>query len=133
MKEIKKIKTDAKEIAKHFNGYFTCIEGKLNRKIAKAKNFHLSYLGPMKENNMFPTPTTPDHVEDLIRNMEENKVVGQKSIPTKILKDYKSKFSKPLSNMINTSFTTAIFPNTFKVANAISVHKKSDKFNHNNY
>ena len=87
----------------------------------------------MKENNMFLTPTTPDAIEGLICNMEVNKAVGQKSIPTNILKDYKSKFSKSLCNMINTSFTTGIFPNAFKVANAIPVHKKGDKFDHNNY
>ena len=109
------------------------LKKKLNRKIAKGKNLHLSYLGPMKGNNMFLTPTTPDAIEDLIRNMEVNKAVGQKSIPTNILKDYKSRFSKPLCNMINTSFTTGIFPNAFKVANAIPVHRKGDKLDHNNY
>ena len=55
----KRIETDAKEIANYFNGYFTSIAGKLNRKIVKSKNMHLSYLGSMKENNMFLTPTTP--------------------------------------------------------------------------
>ena len=51
----KKFETDAKEIANHFNGYFTSIAGELNRKIVKSKNMHLSYLGSMKENNMFLT------------------------------------------------------------------------------
>ena len=37
--------------------------------------------------------------------MKVNKGVGPNSIPTKILEDYKSEFSKPLSDMINTSFT----------------------------
>ena len=52
--------------------------------------------------------------------MKVNKGVGQNSIPTKILKDYKSEFSKPLSDMINTSFTTGIFPSALKVANISS-------------
>ena len=40
----KKIETDAKEIANHFNGYFTSIAGELNRKIMKSKNilYHIS-------------------------------------------------------------------------------------------
>ena len=61
-------------------------------------------------NNMFLTLTTPDDIEVSIGNMKVNKGVGPNSIPSKILKDYKSEFSKPLTDMINTSFTTGIFP-----------------------
>ena len=54
----KRIETDAKEIANYFNGYFNSIAGKRNGKIVKSKNMNLSYLGSMKGNNMFLTPTT---------------------------------------------------------------------------
>ena len=43
---------------------------------------------------MFLTPTIPDDTEVLIGNMKGNKGVGPNSIPTKILKDYKSEFFK---------------------------------------
>ena len=76
---------------------------------------------------MFLTPTKPDDIEDLIGNMKVN------IIPTKILTDYKSEFSKPLSDMINTSFTTSIFPTALKVANIIPIHKKGGKLEYNNY
>ena len=65
--------------------------------------------------------------------MKVNKGVRPNSIPTKILKDYKSEFCKPLSDMINTSFTTGIFPSVLKVANIIPIHKKGDKLDCNNY
>ena len=42
---------------------------------------------------MFLTPTTPNDIEVLIDNMLLNKGVGPNSIPTEILKDYKSEFS----------------------------------------
>ena len=86
----------------------------------------------MKENNMLLIPTTPGDNEVLIGNMKVNKGVGPNSIPTKILKDYKSEYSIPLSDMINTSFTTFIFPSALKVEN-IPIHKKGDKVNYNNY
>ena len=86
----------------------------------------------MKENNMLLTPTTPGDNEVLIGNMKVNKGVGPNNIPSKILKDYKSEYSKPLSDMINTSFTTFIFPSALKVEN-IPIHKKGDKVNYNNY
>ena len=63
---------------------------------------------------MFLTLTTPSDIEVLIDNMKINKGAGPNSIPTKILKDYKSEFSKTLSDMINTSFTTGIFPSALK-------------------
>ena len=75
---------------------------------------------------MFLAPKTPNDTEVLIDNMKVNKGVGPNSIPTKILKDYKSEFSKPFSDMINTSFTTGILPSTLKVANIIPIHKKVD-------
>ena len=46
---------------------------KYNRKIAKAKNTHLSYLESVKENNMSLTPTTPDDVDFLIGNIKVKK------------------------------------------------------------
>ena len=72
---------------------------------------------------IFLTPTTPDDIEVLIGNMKVNKGVSSNSIPPKILKDYKSEFSKPLSDMINTFFTTAIFPSALKVANIIPIRE----------
>ena len=82
---------------------------------------------------MFLTRTIPDDIEDLLNNMKVTKRVGPNSIPTKFLKDFKSEFSKPLSDMINTSFTTDIFPSTLKVANIIPIPKKRDKLDCNNY
>ena len=116
----KKIENDAKEIANY-------------RKIVKSKNTYLSYLGSMEENNMFLTPTTPDDTEVLTGNMKVNKGVGPNSIPTKILKDYKSGVSKPYIDMINTSFATGMFFSALKVANVVPIHKKGDKLDCNNY
>ena len=65
--------------------------------------------------------------------MKVNKGVGPNSIPAKILNDYKSEFSKPFSDMINTSFTTGILPSTLKVANIIPIHKKVNKLVCSNY
>ena len=62
----------------------------------------------------FLTQTTPDDNEVLIGNIELNKGVVPNSNPVRTLKDYRSESSKPLSDMINTSFTTGIFPNALK-------------------
>ena len=49
------------------------------------------------------------------------------------MKDLKPGFSKPVSDMINTSFITGTFPYTFKVKNVIPINKKSRMLNCNNY
>ena len=87
----------------------------------------------MEENNMFLTPTKPNDIDILIDNMKAKKGSGPNSFPTKFLKDWKSEFPKPLSDMINISFTTGIFPSALKVANVIPIHKKGDKLDWNNY
>ena len=46
--------------------------------------------------------------------MEVNKGVVPNNNPIRTLKDYRSESSKPLSDTINTSFTTGIFPNALK-------------------
>ena len=56
--------------------------GKLNRNIEKAKNMHLSYLGSMKENDMFLTPTTSGDIVVLIDNVNVNERVGLNKIAT---------------------------------------------------
>ena len=65
-------------------------------------------------------PTTPAEVESLINCIKFNKAIGPNSIPTKILKEFKTELSEPLSDMINVSFNKGIFPDFLKVANVIS-------------
>ena len=77
---------------------------------------------------MFLPVTSPDDIELLIGIMKLNKAVAPNKIPTKILRDYKSEFPKPLSDMINSSFTTVIFPNNQKSY----IHKKRHRRDCNN-
>ena len=75
----------------------------------------------------------PEDVEDIISSMKTNKASGPNIIPTNILKLFKKEFPKPLSDMINMSFNKGVFPNILKIANVISIHKKGDKLDCNNY
>ena len=92
----------------------------------------LSKLVSMMENNMFLPLTSPGDIEFLIGIMNLNKAVAPNKIPTKILRDYKSEFPKTLSDMINSYFTTVIFPNNLKVRNVIYSHKKRHERDRNN-
>ena len=61
--------------------------------------------------------------------METDKACGPNSIPISILKTFKKELSKPLSDIINLSFSTGAFPETMKTP----VFKKDYKLDCNNY
>ena len=63
--------------------------------------------------------------------LKTNKAVRLNSIPTKILKTYSKSLSKPLSELINLSFTLGKFPTILKIAKVITIHKKGEKSEHN--
>ena len=121
------ITTNAKLIANHFNTFFTSVAAKLNEKIVKAKKPFSHYLGQITDETIFLSPTTPADIESLINCIKPNKAIGPNSIPTKILKEFKTELSEPLSDMINISFNNGIFPDFLKVANLIPIHKKGEK------
>ena len=115
--------TNAKLIANHFNT-FSSIVAKLNEKIVKAEKLFSHYLGQTTDETIFLSPTTPADIESLINYLRPNKAIGPNSIPTKILKKFKTELSEPLSDMINVSFNKGIFPDFLKIANIIPIHKK---------
>ena len=89
----------------------------------KAKKPFSHYLGQITDETIFFSPTTSANIESLINCIKPNKAFGSSSIPTKILKEFKTEPSEPLSDMINVSFNKGIFPDFLKVANVIHIHK----------
>ena len=99
----------------------------------KAKNLFSHYLGQITHETIFLSPTSLADIESLINCIKPNKVIGPNSIPTKILKEFKTEPSEPLSDMINVSFNKGIFLDFLKVANVIPVHNKREKLDPNIY
>ena len=112
----------------------TSVAAKLNKKIANKPKIPFShYLEETTDETIFLSSATPPDIESLINCIKPNKVIGPNSIPTKILKEYKTELSEPLSDMINVSFNKGIFPDFLKVANIIPMHKKGEKLDPSNY
>lgn len=68
--------------------------------------------------------------ENISDSMHTNKACDPSSIPTKILKN---ELAKPLSSIINISFSTGKFPNSRKKVEIVPLYKKDDKLDCNNY
>ena len=91
------------------------------------------YLSNPNKNSFYLSPTRKEDIEDIISTIRINNTCGPNNIPTRILKDFKKELSKPLSDVINISFSSGIFPNSMKLAKVVSVYKKDGKLDCNNY
>ena len=100
------------------------VAAKPNEKIVKAKKTFSHYLGQITNDTIFVPQTTPADTESLINWIKPNKAIDPNSMPTKILKEFKTKLSEPLSDKIIISFNKGIFHDFLKVVNIIPIHKK---------
>ena len=128
-----KEETDPFIISDSLNSFFTNIAKKIESKIPQTDKHFSDYLLNPTENSFFLTPTTPDEVSKIIKNLSSRKALGPNSIPYNILKTFHKTISVPLSNIINTSFETGVHPESTKISNVIPTHKKGSNLESNNY
>ena len=76
---------------------------------------------------------TPEEFELEILNVPMKKVYGLYSCPTRILRCARHLLSKPLSNIINKSVETGIYPQKLKHAKIIPVFNSIDETDPSNY
>ena len=121
------------DIANIFNKFFVNVGKTTEKDIPKGDHSVSFYLRGNYLQSIFISPVTPSEVSLIISQMNNNKSVGPNSIPIPILKILKDHISKPLSLIINDSFTTGIFPNKLKIANVTPIFKKGSRVDKNNY
>ena len=81
------------------------------------------------ETSFFLSPISPEDAKALISTLKVHKAIRPDSIPTII----KKLLLKPLTNLINLSFSTGLFPKILKQAKIIPIFKKGDQQDCNNY
>jgi hypothetical protein len=75
---------------------------------------------------------TPGQVFDILAHLNINKASGPDGISNRLLKEIRYSISIPLSKIINLSLRTA-FPDVWKNANVVPLHKKGDRKIKENY
>jgi len=70
---------------------------------------------------------------DIIAKLNNNKSPGPDMITPKLLKSIANEIINPLLCLFNLLLTTDTIPNVLKLAKAIPVHKKEDKYLASNY
>ena len=129
----KKIISDSKTIANSFNDFFSTVADKLSQKIIPSRNSFRDFLTNPNEKSLFLSPVNKEEIENCILSMNSGKSTGPNSIPTNLLKLTYKIISQPISVIINNSFSTGIFPDQFKSAKVIPIHKKGSKLELTNY
>ena len=125
-------------LSSSFNKFFTNIVKKKKKKEAESNIVHTTknytnYLTNLSEKTFFLTSKSGKEVEDIIKTLNLRISIDPNSIPTKLFKKYSRTISIPISNLINQSFVTWIFPESLKFANAILIFKNADPLECTNY
>ena len=126
--------SDPKKIADLFNKYFVKVGPNIDERIPKARKHFIEYMNKLKVNKpIFLTPATPREIYNINSAFDIKKSLGPNSIPVYILKISNNFFSNKLTDIINLSFKTGIFPDLCKLAKIIPIFKKDNPLLCENY
>lgn len=84
-------------------------------------------------NTMFFNPVTKYEVELVIKNLPNKKSSGLDEVPVKLIKECMTELSQIIADIINLSISLGQFPTALKKAAIITVFKKGDPHNVENY
>ena len=126
--------TVSKDIAENFNSYFSTIASTIleERKYEGNKSFKDFLQSPLLNSLVFDLADEME-VLAIICNIKKNKATGPNSIPTQILHTIRNVISKPLTKLINLSFTQGVHPDKLKISKTIPVFKKGSQLKVSNY
>ena len=127
-----KITSDSKTVSKSFNNFFTNIAEELRTKIPYSRHHFSKWLTNPNANSFFISPTSLDEVLAIINTLG-GKANEPNSIPVPILRVVRNEISLHLSNLVNLSFTTGVFPATLKEALVVPVFKSGSAMRIENY
>ena len=126
--------TDKSLISNKFNEYFATIGPKLAAKITDTTNNSFkSYL----KNNINSTfnfkIVSTETIQNIFKDLKPKKSSGHDELSIALLKNISHNISAPLTQIINQSLTTGIFPAELKIAIVTPIIKKGDKQLFENY
>ena len=113
------------KVADEFNSYFASIGTTLADQIPTV---HFSYENNVPLDSTFSfTPISETETLDLIRKLKNKKSIGLDGISVFVLKLSAKVIAPTLTYLINKSMKTGKFPNSWKAAKIVPIHKNGDK------
>ena len=124
---------DPQDIAENLNDFFVTVGPETEKSVPVTPN--MSHKKFMKNQNIFSmiiAHISNDEVLELIKSLPV-KGSGPASIPLDLLKVVADIIVFPLCFIINTSFSTGVFPECLKVAKVLALHKGGSTEELNNF
>jgi len=131
--EAHEVITNDNEISDSFCNFFSNVGQKLADKIPKSKNKPEHYLKHRANNSIFLVPTDPEEIDKIINGLKPKNSSGHDDINSRFLKYLKNELKEPISILANISISEGIFPEAFKLAEVVPIHKNKAKDDINNY
>jgi hypothetical protein len=85
------------------------------------------------ETSVFIYPVTEDEVVSLAKTLKNKRTVGPDDIPECLVKHSIGLIKKLLTHIYKLSFSLGVFPENWKTAKVILLHKKGDRHDMQNY
>ena len=130
---INKSESNSKIVAETCNNFFVTIASDIDSKIIHTNTSYKDYLQGSVLNSFFLKPASKKEVISVINEMKTKKSTGSNSIPAQILKISNQIICKPLTCLINLSFSNGIYPDLLKTSNVIPVFKRGERQDYKNY
>ena len=127
------ITSDPVVIGHVFNKFFVNVSHDITKNIPRSNKSPVDFMGDRVRNSFFTAPSVPFEISDIISALKSGKPLGQNSIPMKTLKCLSPLISFPLSQIVNESLQSGIFPDKMKLAKVIPLFKKGSPLTASNY
>lgn len=124
---------DLRAAANSFNNYFSTVASDLvSQRLPATFTFDNSSI-PINDVSFFITPVTIDELNEVIRKFEPKKSFGYDEVPMYLVKKCFDYISSPLCEIINSSLSSGIYPDSLKFASIQPIFKKGDRGDIQNY
>ena len=127
------LERDNIRIANHFKNYFSSVADSLAKKSPKSSIPFTNYLTSSISSSIFLKPTSCQEIKNVISTLKPKLSNGADKIPLKIIKFIPENVLNLLAWIFNLSLQQGKFPEKFKIAKIIPIHKKGDPKDVNNY
>ena len=98
-----------------------------------ANNAPTSPVGSPTNATLFLYPVTEEETLRLISGLKNKPSVGWDGLPAMVLKQVGQELARPLTLLINLSFSEGFFPDDLKIARVVPVFKTGDRSDEKNY
>jgi len=128
-----KLVTNQKDVCTNLNRYFVNVADALSKKIPKPNTIFQDYLKNPNEHSIYLKETTQDEVEDIIKDLGDNKACDIYGISNKFIKHGGCYIAQILMFLFNKSIDSGTFPDPMKNAKVVPIHKGDSSFEMSNY